>query len=85
MVKSPLTPEEWRETTGLSQDAIARLLGVTGRNPAGTYRRWAIGACRPPLKVVERMQLFSKGGVTMSSWITIREQYIAAHGGKRAA
>lgn len=85
MAKQFLLPEEWRDATGLSQDAVARLLGVRGKNPAGTYRRWAIGACRPPLEVVEQVRLLSKGKVTAASWITVRNQFVADNGGQQAA
>ncbi len=85
MAKQPILPEEWRATSELSQGDLARLLGVTGKNPSGTYRRWAIGANSPPLKVVQTIEILSKGAVTTASWIAAREQYLAAAAEKAAA
>lgn len=85
MAKQPVLPEEWRATAGLSQGDLARLLGVTGKNPNGTYRRWAIGANKPPLRVVQTVEILSKGVVSTASWIAVRERYLASSSEKTAA
>lgn len=67
-----MSPEEWRKGRRLSQDAVARLVGVRGRNPASTWSKWERGYREPPLAVVAKIEVLSDGLVDTRSWIKIQ-------------
>ena len=69
-----MSPEQWRNSRGLSQSAMARVLGVSGKNPARTWQRWESGERQPPLKVIRKVETLTDGKVTMLSWIELRSE-----------
>lgn len=69
-----MSPEEWRRECGLSQEALARLLGISGKNPARTWQRWEIGDREPPLTVVEKIEALSDGRVNTAAWVKLQKQ-----------
>lgn len=68
-----MSPEDWRKSRNLSQDAIARLLGINGKNPATTWQRWESGKRQPPLTIVVKVETLSDGQVNARSWIDLRQ------------
>lgn len=69
-----LTPREWRLSEQRSLAAVAREIGVEGKNPARTYQRWEAGESDPPLKIVSAIESLSTGKVTFQSWVSLRER-----------
>lgn len=67
-----MSPQEWRTGRGLSQDALAKLLGLSGKNPARTWQRWEVGDRQPPLSIIAKLEALSDGRVTTRSWIAVR-------------
>lgn len=64
-----MTPEAWRLDSKISLAAAAALVGLTGRNPARTWRRWEVGLRRPPLRVVAKIEELSSGAVRAADWV----------------
>lgn len=67
-----MSPEEWRRGRKLSQEALAKLLGLSGKNPARTWQRWERGDRQPPLSIIAKVETLSDGKVTTRSWIDVR-------------
>lgn len=67
-----MSPEQWRKANNLSQDAVARMIGLTGKNPARTWQRWESGERQPPLTVIAKIEVLSDGAVNTTSWIKLR-------------
>lgn len=67
-----MSPEEWRRGRKLSQEALARLLGLSGKNPARTWQRWESGDRQPPLSIIAKVEALSDGRVTTRSWLDVR-------------
>lgn len=73
-----MSPEEWRAGRRLSQDALAKLLGIAGKNPARTWQRWESGIRQPPLSIIVKVEALSDGKVTAASWVAARQKAQAA-------
>lgn len=67
-----MSPEEWRTGRKLSQDALAKLLGLSGQNPGRTWQRWERGERQPPLSIIAKVETLSDGKVTTRSWVEAR-------------
>lgn len=66
-----LSPRAWRTDASLSMTTVAEMLGLAGKNPARTYQRWEKGALTPPLWVIQKVEKFSGGRVTVASWAAL--------------
>ena len=66
-----MSPADWRRETGLSQAAIAKLLGLDGKNPARTWQRYETGQREPGLAVIIAIERMSRGKVTARSWVKV--------------
>lgn len=71
-----MKPKEWRCEIGLSQDRIARQIGIEGKNPSRTWQRWESGERPPPIRIVVAVERMSEGKVTAESWHDARVQYL---------
>ncbi|MCF1744754.1 helix-turn-helix domain-containing protein [Paradevosia shaoguanensis] len=71
-----MSPLEWRTDQKLSQAAVAKMLGIVGKNPATTWQRWESGKREPPLSVVAKIEILSDGKVTLHSWTQLRRSQI---------
>jgi hypothetical protein len=67
-----MNPKHWRTETGLSLAAAAEAVGLGGKNPRQTYRRWEDGICRCPDPVVLAISELSGGRVTADDWLRAR-------------
>lgn len=67
-----MSPEQWRKAKNFSQDQVARMIGLSGKNPARTWQRWESGERQPPLTVIAKIEVLSEGFVTTTSWIKLR-------------
>jgi hypothetical protein len=56
-----MDPKAWRIEQKLSLAAIAAKVGLSGKNPAVTYRRWEVGASRCPDSIVVQMERLTCG------------------------
>jgi transcriptional regulator with XRE-family HTH domain len=73
-----MLPIEWRAQAGLSQDSVARFLGLAGRNPARTWSRYERGERQPRIDMIVAVEKLSKGKVTAKSWAEAREARMRA-------
>lgn len=69
-----MLPAEWRRASGLSQADVAKLLGLTGKNPARTWQRYETGERQPRSNVIGAVERISKRKVTARSWEMVRAQ-----------
>lgn len=72
-----MLPIEWRRAMAISQADAAKLLGISGKNPASTWRRYEIGERQPRMSLVVEVERLSKGRVTSRCWAEVREGYLA--------
>lgn len=73
-----MLPTEWREKAGLSQESVARCIGLAGINPARTWSRYERGERQPRADVIAAVERLSRGKVTASSWAQAREAHTRA-------
>jgi transcriptional regulator with XRE-family HTH domain len=67
-----MSPEEWRKDRGLSQEAMARVVGVSGKNPSRTWQRWESGEAQPPIRIIAKIDSLTDGKVNLQSWAVVR-------------
>lgn len=72
-----MLPIEWRAKAGLSQEAVARALGLGGRNPARTWSRYERGERQPRAEMIAAVEKLTRGKVTATSWVQARETHLA--------
>jgi transcriptional regulator with XRE-family HTH domain len=75
-----MRPIDWRKQAGLSQESAAKLVGVSGKNPARTWQRWEIGEREPPVSVIAKIETLSDGNVSARDWLEVGREYRAKHG-----
>lgn len=75
MAHEIVLPAQWRALQKLSQDSVAKSLGIAGKNPARTWHRWESGERQPPLTIVLRIEAMSNGLVTTASWVAARNAF----------
>lgn len=75
-----MDPKTWRIEQKLSLAAIAAKVGLSGKNPAVTYRRWEVGASRCPDSIVVQMERLTEGRVTADDWLRARLSYSSSQG-----
>ena len=75
-----MDPKAWRIEQKLSLAAIAAKVGLSGKNPAVTYRRWEVGASRCPDSIVVQMERLTCGRVTADDWLRARLSYSSSRG-----
>lgn len=76
--------KDWRQAEGWSLARLAEELGILGRSPSETVRRWETGESRPDADTVDLINSATRGAVTANdmhetrlSWLRARP---AAHG-----
>lgn len=75
-MRTTTSPLVWRHGEKLSQEAAARRVGISGKNPARTWQRWESGQLEPPLAVVITVEQISAGAVTAQAWAVARRAYL---------
>lgn len=70
---------DWRLSHGLSLAEMARNLGITGKNPGGTLGRIEVGSRQPEADVIERIVLFTGGGVTAADMHAVRLAWLKSN------
>ena len=80
-----MNPKAWRIEQKLSLAAIAAKVGLSGKNPAATYRRWEVGASYCPDAIVVQMERLTEGRVTADDWLRARLSYSSSQGVVAAA
>ena len=71
-----MLPIEWRTKAGLSQEHVAKCLGLTGKNPARTWSRYERGERQPRADVIAAVEKMSRGKVSASSWAQARQAHL---------
>lgn len=71
-----MLPIEWRTRAGLSQEHVAKCLGLSGRNPARTWSRYERGERQPRADVIAAVERLSRGKVTANSWALARRSHL---------
>lgn len=64
----------WREARGLTLAAAASLCGLTGANPAETFRRYEAGLVWPRAETLERILRATDGVVTFEAMLSTRRK-----------
>jgi transcriptional regulator with XRE-family HTH domain len=73
-----MLPQDWRKSRQFSQENVANMLGIKGKNPARTWQRWESGERKPPLAVMMKIEALTDGKVTITSWMKVRETFVGA-------
>ncbi len=70
-----MIPETWRKIHSLTVQAAAELVGLAGKNPARTWKRWEIGERSPSIEKVALIERLSGGALTAESWAAARRAF----------
>ena len=54
---------DYKEQNNLTLQELATQIGVTGKNPRQTIRRWVMGARIPRLHYLDKIEIATKGKV----------------------
>ncbi|WP_103873968.1 helix-turn-helix domain-containing protein [Bosea lathyri] len=71
-----MLPIEWRTKAGLSQEHVAKCIGLAGLNPARTWSRYERGERQPRPDVIAAVEKLSRGKIKASSWADARAAHI---------
>lgn len=71
-----MLPIEWRTMAGLSQEHVAKIVGLTGLNPARTWSRYERGERQPRPHIIAAVEKLSRGKVKASSWADARAVHV---------
>lgn len=63
---------DWRKEQGWTLARLGEELGVSGKSPAETVRRWETGESRPDADIVARIEEVSEGKVTAADMHEVR-------------
>lgn len=67
---------DWRKERGWTLAHLAGELGLSGRSPAETCRRWETGESRPDADMVERIREMTNGAVTSADMHITRLEWL---------
>ncbi len=68
----------WRKAHSRTLADVARVLGITGKNPSRTVQRYETGAARIDLGTAAAITVMSGGAVTFEDLCRVRREHLSA-------